>query len=133
MSGGVLPDLRYSSALGDAERSRRSCAKARCGAGNVAFGAELSAADVEQIRAYVIRRAHESQRSGTPAAAAKILTTRAPRVSRHIIGTVGRLPLQGPRRGRSVVSLPLWTHSGPVPFGSMRLSATVESGDFASD
>ncbi len=39
--------------------------------GMVGFAAELSAEDVERIRAYVIRRAHEMRRSEAAAAAAK--------------------------------------------------------------
>jgi quinohemoprotein ethanol dehydrogenase len=62
VSSGVLPDLRYSPMLGSAEAFVKA---ARDGVleerGMAGFAAELSVKDVEQIRAYVIRRAHESQ------------------------------------------------------------------------
>jgi len=72
VSTGVLPDLRHSPYLGDAatftQLVREGLLAER---GMVAFGAELSAADVEQIRAYVIRRAHESLGATAAGAAAR--------------------------------------------------------------
>jgi PQQ-dependent dehydrogenase (methanol/ethanol family) len=62
VSTGVLPDLRYSAYVDDADAFakivREGTLQSR---GMVAFGAELSTHDVELIRAYVIRRAHESE------------------------------------------------------------------------
>ena len=62
VSGGVLPDLRYSYAtsfpddwnaiVGDGELSEK---------GMIGFAADLSAEDIEAVRAYVVNRAHESQ------------------------------------------------------------------------
>jgi alcohol dehydrogenase (cytochrome c)/quinohemoprotein ethanol dehydrogenase len=58
----VLPDLRHSPRLGDAAAFARVVRDGVLAErGMIGFGAELSAADVEQIRAYVIRRAHESR------------------------------------------------------------------------
>jgi alcohol dehydrogenase (cytochrome c)/quinohemoprotein ethanol dehydrogenase len=65
VSTGVLPDLRHSPFLSDAATFTRVVRDGVLAErGMVAFGAELSAVDVEQIRAYVIRRAHESRASG---------------------------------------------------------------------
>jgi alcohol dehydrogenase (cytochrome c)/quinohemoprotein ethanol dehydrogenase len=60
VSSGILPDLRYSPALHD-PRLWQSIVHdgALKSAGMIGFGAELSAADIDKIRAYVIRRAHE--------------------------------------------------------------------------
>src|SRR5579875_215540 len=69
VSGGVLPDLRYSPAAGDEQlwQSIVHDGALRAG-GMVAFGSELSRADVEAIRAYVVHRidqsAAELERSG---------------------------------------------------------------------
>jgi alcohol dehydrogenase (cytochrome c)/quinohemoprotein ethanol dehydrogenase len=64
VSTGVLPDLRHSPYLSDPATFtplvREGLLVER---GMVAFGAELSADDVDQIRAYVIRRAHETQQT----------------------------------------------------------------------
>lgn len=61
VSGGVLPDLRYSYALIDSEDW---LSIVRDGAlsdnGMVAFGADLSVEDAEAVRAYVVKRGHES-------------------------------------------------------------------------
>jgi alcohol dehydrogenase (cytochrome c)/quinohemoprotein ethanol dehydrogenase len=66
VSTGVLPDLRYSSFTRDpaafAKIVREGAMQPR---GMVAFGAELSPEDVELIRAYVIRRAHEAAKSSS--------------------------------------------------------------------
>jgi quinohemoprotein ethanol dehydrogenase len=60
VSGGVLPDLRYSSALGNPETWNQIV---RDGAlqpnGMVSFGSELSQAEIDAVRAYVISRARE--------------------------------------------------------------------------
>ena len=65
VSSGVLPDLRYSAALGNRELWQSivhdGALRAR---GMAAFGAELGKEQIEEIRAYVIRRAHESQQEG---------------------------------------------------------------------
>ena len=61
VSGGVLPDLRYSAALGNssqwAEMVHGGSLKSF---GMVSFSKELSQKDVEAIRAYVILRANQS-------------------------------------------------------------------------
>lgn len=59
---GLLPDLRYSPALYD-EKSWQSIVHdgALRERGMIGFAAELSAPDIDAIRAYIIRRAHESQ------------------------------------------------------------------------
>jgi alcohol dehydrogenase (cytochrome c)/quinohemoprotein ethanol dehydrogenase len=60
VSGGVLPDLRYSSAL-DNDRWFRIVRDGEYQAdGMVAFGKEVSQQDAADIRAYVIFRANES-------------------------------------------------------------------------
>ena len=71
VSGGLIPDLRLSPVNKDAaawehivrggERSSR---------GMVSFGAEVSAQDAENVRAYVVHRAHETQKNEQEAAAA---------------------------------------------------------------
>ncbi len=65
---GVLPDLRYSSVIQDAKAMdvvvRQGSLEAN---GMAAFKDEVSAQDLEQIRAYVIHRANEDKRN--PAAA----------------------------------------------------------------
>jgi quinohemoprotein ethanol dehydrogenase len=61
VSGGVLPDLRYSAALSNPAIWKNivleGSLKAR---GMASFAAELDTPQIEQIRAYVIRRANES-------------------------------------------------------------------------
>jgi hypothetical protein len=66
-----LPDLRGSTALGDARRWAQFVEDGlRRQKGMVSFRDELSPADAELVRAYVIRRAHDavaldsSQRAG---------------------------------------------------------------------
>jgi quinohemoprotein ethanol dehydrogenase len=70
VSGGVLPDLRYSAAAGN-EQLWQSIVHdgALKAAGMVAFGSELSAKDVEAVRAYVVHRINESAREQEQAAA----------------------------------------------------------------
>jgi alcohol dehydrogenase (cytochrome c)/quinohemoprotein ethanol dehydrogenase len=67
---GILPDLRYSSAIKDANAMdvvvRQGSLQAN---GMAAFKDEVSPQDLEQIRAYVIHRANEDKRN--PAAAEK--------------------------------------------------------------
>ena len=61
VSSGILPDLRYSQALHDPKLWQSIVHDgALKSAGMIGFGAELSAQDIDRIRAYVIRRAHES-------------------------------------------------------------------------
>jgi alcohol dehydrogenase (cytochrome c)/quinohemoprotein ethanol dehydrogenase len=61
VSGGVLPDLRYSVALGKPEVWQSivhdGALQAR---GMVAFGAELSQQDIDDVRQYVMQRARDS-------------------------------------------------------------------------
>ena len=71
VSGGVLPDLRYSAAATDGALWHRivhdGALQTR---GMVAFGAELSDADIDAVRAYVVHRINESvaeQRKSAPA------------------------------------------------------------------
>lgn len=60
ISGGVLPDLRYSIALGNAS-VWRSIVKdgVRQANGMAAFGEQMSKDEIETIRAYVVHRANE--------------------------------------------------------------------------
>jgi alcohol dehydrogenase (cytochrome c)/quinohemoprotein ethanol dehydrogenase len=67
VSGGVLPDLRHSTALRDAALWASIVRKGTLVAnGMIAFGEEVSAGDAEAVRAYVIERANESRPSGSP-------------------------------------------------------------------
>jgi alcohol dehydrogenase (cytochrome c)/quinohemoprotein ethanol dehydrogenase len=60
VSSGILPDLRYSKALHVPELWQSIVHDgALKPVGMIGFGAELSPKDIDQIRAYVIRRAHE--------------------------------------------------------------------------
>jgi quinohemoprotein ethanol dehydrogenase len=78
VSGGVIPDLRLSPVSRDAtawehvvrggERKER---------GMVSFADEVSADDAEKVRAYVIHRAHETQKIEQDAAAAQPASTPA--------------------------------------------------------
>ncbi|HKT47038.1 MAG TPA: c-type cytochrome, partial [Candidatus Acidoferrales bacterium] len=61
VSGGVLPDLRYSAALGNSSWSEIVLQGSLQSFGMVSFAKELSASDAQAIRAYVIFRAHQSQ------------------------------------------------------------------------
>ncbi|HTV51645.1 MAG TPA: PQQ-dependent dehydrogenase, methanol/ethanol family [Steroidobacteraceae bacterium] len=61
VSGGVLPDLRYSAAVGDAQLWQSIVHDGALQAGGmVAFGSELDARQVEAVRAYIVRRIDES-------------------------------------------------------------------------
>ena len=60
VSGGVLPDLRYSPVLGSKDWNAVVLEGQLRQVGMIAFASELSRADAEAIRAYVIARAHES-------------------------------------------------------------------------
>ena len=60
VSGGVLPDLRYSATLGTSDWSEIVRGGLLQPSGMVSFSKELSPADVEAIRAYVIFRANQS-------------------------------------------------------------------------
>jgi quinohemoprotein ethanol dehydrogenase len=59
-SGGVLPDLRYSSALNSEQWIQIVLGGMLKPNGMVSFSKELSRQDAEAVRAYVIFRAHES-------------------------------------------------------------------------
>ena len=60
-SGGVLPDLRYSAALGDANVWQSIVHDGvRAGNGMVSFSSQLSKEQIETIRAYVIHRANHT-------------------------------------------------------------------------
>jgi quinohemoprotein ethanol dehydrogenase len=64
VSSRVLPDLRHSPMLSDSAAFARVVRDGVLAErGMIAFGDELSAQDVEQIRAYVIHRAHETKRA----------------------------------------------------------------------
>jgi len=60
VSGGVLPDLRYSSALANEQWFSIVIDGAFSASGMVSFSKELSRQDADAIRAYVIFRAHQS-------------------------------------------------------------------------
>lgn len=61
-SGGVLPDLRYSAALADPAAWQAIVHDgARSANGMVSFASQMSQADIETIRAYVIYRANETK------------------------------------------------------------------------
>jgi quinohemoprotein ethanol dehydrogenase len=60
VSGGVLPDLRYSGALKSKDWPAIVLEGQLRQFGMIAFGSELSPTDADAIRAYVIARAHES-------------------------------------------------------------------------
>ena len=62
VSGGVLPDLRYSVALGDPGLWQSIVHDgARQPTGMVSFASQLSPEEIETIRAYVIHRAHATK------------------------------------------------------------------------
>ena len=61
VSGGVLPDLRYSGALANQQWFSIVMDGMLAPFGMVGFSKELSRQDAEAIRAYVIFRAHQSQ------------------------------------------------------------------------
>ena len=64
VSSGVLPDLRHSAYLSEPDTFTRLVREGMLAdRGMFAFGPELSAEDVAQIRAYVIHRAHETKRA----------------------------------------------------------------------
>jgi quinohemoprotein ethanol dehydrogenase len=59
-SGGVMPDLRHSAILGDADAWQSVVHDGvRAANGMVAFGSQLSKEDIETVRAYVIHRAQQ--------------------------------------------------------------------------
>jgi quinohemoprotein ethanol dehydrogenase len=60
VSGGVLPDLRYSSTLANERWFKIVRDGAYQSLGMISFGKEVSQQDADDIRAYVIFRAHES-------------------------------------------------------------------------
>jgi quinohemoprotein ethanol dehydrogenase len=61
VSGGLVPDLRYSSALADDELFQQIVRGGAYKAGGmVSFGKEVSQQDAEDIRAYLTFRAHQS-------------------------------------------------------------------------
>jgi PQQ-dependent dehydrogenase (methanol/ethanol family) len=72
VSGGVLPDLRLSPVTRDAAAWERIVRGGERGSrGMVSFAAEVSAEDSENVRAYVIHRAHEVRKIEKDAAAAR--------------------------------------------------------------
>jgi alcohol dehydrogenase (cytochrome c)/quinohemoprotein ethanol dehydrogenase len=69
VSGGVLPDLRLSPVTRDAAAWERVVRGGeRSARGMVSFAAEVSSADAEMARAYVIHRAHEVRNNEKAAA-----------------------------------------------------------------
>jgi quinohemoprotein ethanol dehydrogenase len=66
VSGGVLPDLRYSGTLGNAAWTDVVLGGSLKPYGMVSFSKELSKEDVEAIRAYVIFRANQSLAESKP-------------------------------------------------------------------
>lgn len=66
VSGGVLPDLRYSGTLAGSQWSDVVLGGLLKPYGMVSFSKELSKEDVEAIRAYVIFRANQSLAEGNP-------------------------------------------------------------------
>jgi hypothetical protein len=78
VSGGVIPDLRLSPITRDAAAWEKVVRGGeRTARGMVSFGAEVSAEDAEKVRAYVIHRAHETQKNEQAAAAAAPSSTPA--------------------------------------------------------
>jgi quinohemoprotein ethanol dehydrogenase len=67
VSGGVLPDLRYSATLGNSAWSDVILGGSLQPSGMISFSKELSKQDVEAIRAYVIFRANQSLAELKPA------------------------------------------------------------------
>ena len=67
VSGGVLPDLRYSGTLGNSAWSDVILGGSLQPSGMISFSKELSKQDVEAIRAYVIFRANQSLAELKPA------------------------------------------------------------------
>jgi mono/diheme cytochrome c family protein len=60
VSGGVLPDLRYSAALGNASAWQSIVRDGvRQANGMVSFGKQMNKDEIETIRAYVVHRANE--------------------------------------------------------------------------
>jgi alcohol dehydrogenase (cytochrome c)/quinohemoprotein ethanol dehydrogenase len=79
VSGGVLPDLRQSPITRDpAAWEGVVRGGARASKGMVSFAPEVSAADSENVRAYVIHRAHEVQKLEAAAAAQPAAAADAP-------------------------------------------------------
>ncbi|MGC1617378.1 MAG: PQQ-dependent dehydrogenase, methanol/ethanol family [Candidatus Acidiferrum sp.] len=68
VSGGVLPDLRYSGTLANSAWTDVILGGSLQSYGMVSFSKELSKQDAEAIRAYVIFRANQSLHSSQPAA-----------------------------------------------------------------
>jgi mono/diheme cytochrome c family protein len=61
VSGGVLPDLRYSAAAANGPLWQRIVHDGALEAGGmIAFGPELSRAEIESVRAYVVQRINQS-------------------------------------------------------------------------
>jgi quinohemoprotein ethanol dehydrogenase len=68
VSGGVLPDLRYSGTLGNSTWTDVTLGGALQQFGMVSFSKELSTQDAEAIRAFVIFRANQSLAESSPPA-----------------------------------------------------------------
>jgi quinohemoprotein ethanol dehydrogenase len=61
VSGGVLPDLRYSAAVSNAQLWQNIVHDGAVQAGGmVGFGSELQPAQVEAVRTYIVHRINES-------------------------------------------------------------------------
>ncbi|HET8825536.1 MAG TPA: cytochrome c, partial [Terriglobales bacterium] len=72
VSGGVIPDLRYSSALSTDQLFSSIVLGGLLGKqGMVSFAKELSADDVKSVRSYVIFRANQSKEAATEASSKK--------------------------------------------------------------
>jgi alcohol dehydrogenase (cytochrome c)/quinohemoprotein ethanol dehydrogenase len=86
-SGGVLPDLRYSVALGDPNVWQSIVHDGvRSGNGMVSFASQLSKEQIETIRQYVIHRANETKKDADKRAnaAARAETERTARPQRSL-------------------------------------------------
>jgi quinohemoprotein ethanol dehydrogenase len=78
VSGGLIPDLRLSPINKDAAAWEKIVRGGeRSSRGMVSFATEVSSDDAEKIRAYVIHRAHETQKIEQDAAAAPPASTPA--------------------------------------------------------
>ena len=61
VSGGVTPDLRYTPAINGETLQAIVLGGALHANGMASFAPTLTQADIETVRAYLIRRAHETQ------------------------------------------------------------------------
>jgi alcohol dehydrogenase (cytochrome c)/quinohemoprotein ethanol dehydrogenase len=83
VSGGVIPDLRLSPVTGDAAAWEKVVRGGeRTARGMVSFASEVPSEDSEKVRAYVIHRAHETQKleaAANQAAPAKDVPASSPK------------------------------------------------------